>query len=205
MRGRDLVAASIHPGPCQRTVQLRPGALFTTRRDSFNRSSILNRLQHSFSFPKKWGFPATLSCSMIEPMKKTLLALVAILCFTFAASAADISGKWMRDPNAAPPAGGGGGGGRGGGGGGTYEFKVSGTTLSGTVTTPGRGGGDPTVVTIEKGKVDGNSFTFSITRPGRGGGDPTTTVYNGKIDGDKLVLSFDMGRGPQEQVLVKAP
>jgi opacity protein-like surface antigen len=112
-------------------------------------------------------------------MKKTLLALVAILCFTFAASAADISGKWVRDPSAAP-AGGGGGGGRGGGG--TYEFKVSGSTLSGTVTTPGRGGGDPTVVTIEKGKVDGNTFTFSITRPGRGGGDPTTTVYNGKIE-----------------------
>jgi len=30
-------------------------------------------------------------------------------------------------------------------------------------------------------------------------------VYNGKVDGDKLVLSFDMGRGAQETVLVKAP
>ena len=49
------------------------------------------------------------------------------------------------------------------------------------------------------------TFTFSITRPGRGGGDPTKVVYNGKIDGDKLVLSFDMGRGAQEQTLVKAP
>jgi opacity protein-like surface antigen len=136
-------------------------------------------------------------------MKKTLLALVAILSFTFMASAADISGKWMRDPAAAPA--GGGGGGRGGGGGGTYEFKVSGSTLNGTVTTPGRGGGDPTVTTIADGKVDGNTFTFSITRPGRNGGDPTKTVYNGKVDGDKLVLSFDMGRGAQEMVLVKAP
>ena len=136
-------------------------------------------------------------------MKKTLLALVAILCFTFMASAADISGKWVRDPNAAAPAGGGGG--RGGGGGGTYEFKVSGSTLNGTVTTPGRGGGDPTVVTIADGKVDGATFTFSITRPGRNGGDPTKVVYNGKVVGDTLVLSFDMGRGAQEQVLVKAP
>jgi hypothetical protein len=136
-------------------------------------------------------------------MKKTLLALVAILCFTFVASAADISGKWVRDPNAAPAGGGGGRG--GGGGGGTYEFKVSGSTLNGTVTTPGRGGGDPTVVTIADGKVTGDSFTFSITRPGRGGGDPVKTVYNGKIDGDKLILSFDMGRGPQEIPLVKAP
>jgi hypothetical protein len=135
-------------------------------------------------------------------MKKTLLALAAVLCFTFMASAADISGKWVRDPAAAPA---GGGGGRGGGGGGTYEFKVSGSTLNGTVTTPGRQGGDPTVTTIADGKVDGNTFTFSITRPGRGGGDPTKVVYNGKIDGDKLVLSFDMGRGAQETVLVKAP
>lgn len=140
---------------------------------------------------------------MIERMKKTLLALVAVLAFTLTASAADISGKWMRDPAAAPPAGGGGGG--RGGGGGTYEFKVSGTTLNGTVTTPGRAGGDPTVVTIADGKVTNDTFTFSITRPGRGGGDPTKTVYNGKVAGDTLVLSFDMGRGPQEQVLVKAP
>jgi hypothetical protein len=136
-------------------------------------------------------------------MKKTLLALVAVLCFTFMASAADISGKWVRDPNAAAPAGGGGGGRAGGGG--TYEFKVSGSTLNGTVTTPGRGGGDPTVTTIADGKVDGNTFTFSITRPGRGGGDPTKTVYNGKVVGETLVLSFDMGRGAQETVLVKAP
>jgi hypothetical protein len=134
-------------------------------------------------------------------MKKTLLALVAILSFTFMASAADISGKWVRDPAAAPA--GGGGGGRGGGGG-TYEFKVSGDTLTGTVTSMGRGG-EPTVVTIADGKVTGDSFTFSITRPGRGGGDPTKVVYNGKVTGDKLTLSFDMGRGAQETVLVKAP
>lgn len=133
-------------------------------------------------------------------MKKTLLALAAVLCFTFMASAADISGKWVRDPAAAAA---GGGGGRGGGG--TYEFKVSGSTLTGTLTTPGRQGGDPTVATIADGKVDGDSFTFSITRPGRNGGDPTKVVYNGKVQGDKLVLSFDMGRGAQEQTLVKAP
>ena len=136
-------------------------------------------------------------------MKKTLLALVAVLCFTFVASAADISGKWVRDPAAAPA--GGGGGGRGGGGGGTYEFKVAGDTLNGTVTTAGRGGGDPTVVTLADGKVTGDTFTFSITRPGRGGGDPTKVVYNGKVSGDKITLSFDMGRGAMETVLVKAP
>src|SRR5580658_4443231 len=132
-------------------------------------------------------------------MKKTLLALVAILCFTFAASAADISGKCVTDPSAAPA-----GGGRGGGAA-TWEFKVAGTAITGSRTTMGRGGGAPTVITIDEGKMAGDSFTFSIMQPGRGGGDPTKVVYSGKVVGDKLELSFDMGRGAQTTTLVKAP
>jgi hypothetical protein len=135
-------------------------------------------------------------------MKKTLLALVATLCFTFLASAADISGKWVNDPAAAPA---GGGGGRGGGGGATWEFKVAGATLTGSRTQAGRGGGAPTVITIEEGKMSGDTFTFAIMQPGRGGGDPTKVVYTGKVAGDKLELSFDMGRGAQTTTLVKAP
>jgi hypothetical protein len=34
---------------------------------------------------------------MILDMKKIFLALVASLCFTFAAMAADVSGKWTAD------------------------------------------------------------------------------------------------------------
>jgi hypothetical protein len=134
-------------------------------------------------------------------MKKTLLALVAILCFTFAASAADFSGKWVNDPAAAAA---GGGGGRGGGGA-TWEFKVAGTALTGSRTQAGRGGGDPVVTPIADGKVTGDDFTFSIMQAGRGGGDPVKVVYTGKVAGDKLMLNFDMGRGPQSATLVKAP
>jgi opacity protein-like surface antigen len=134
-------------------------------------------------------------------MKKTLLALVAILSFTFLASAADISGKWITDPAAAAA----GGGGRGFGGGGTYEFKVSGSTLTGSVTTPGRNGGEATVITMTDGKMTGNDFTFTIARPGRNGADPTKVVYTGKVVGDKLELSFTGGRGPVTTTLVKAP
>jgi opacity protein-like surface antigen len=137
---------------------------------------------------------------MIQTMKKTLLALVAILCFTFAASAADISGKWMRDPAAAPA---GGGGGRGGGGMQTWEFKVSGTTITGSRTQPGRGGGPDTVITVDEGKMAGDTFTFSIMQPGRGGGDPTKVVYTGKVvASDKLEISADTGRGPTVTPLV---
>lgn len=134
-------------------------------------------------------------------MKKTLLALAAILCFTFMASAADISGKWVNDPAAAAA---GGGGGRGGGGG-TYEFKVAGSTLTGSVTRPGRGGGEPTVTPIADGKISGDTFSFSMMRAGRGGGEPTKVEYTGKVVGDKLELTFMGGQGPITTTLVKAP
>jgi len=137
-------------------------------------------------------------------MKTTLLALVAILCLTFAASAADISGKWVMDTSAAPAAGGGGrpGGGMGGG---TYEFKVSGSTLTGSITRPGRGGGDPTVTPITDGKMTGDTFTFTVTN--NFGGNEMKTAYTGKVVGDKLEITFDMGgRGnPRTVTLMKAP
>ncbi len=134
-------------------------------------------------------------------MKKTLLALAAVLCFTFMASAADFSGKWIPDPAGAAA---GGGGGRAGGAG-TYEFKVSGATLTGSVTRAGRGGAEPTVTPIADGKVSGDTFSFSMMRPGRGGGDPTKVDYTGKVVGDKLELTFMGGQGPMTTTLVKAP
>jgi len=138
---------------------------------------------------------------IIPLMKTTLLALVAILCLTFAASAADISGKWSVDASAAPA--GGGQGGRGGGmGGGTYEFKVAGSTLTGSIRRAGRGGGDPTVTPIAEGKIDGDTFTFSVTN--NFGGNEMKVVYTGKVVGDKLELTFDMGgRGARTITLKK--
>lgn len=144
---------------------------------------------------------------IIPTMKTTLLALIALLGLTFAASAADISGKWVVDASAAPaaPAGGGGGGGRGMGmGGGTYEFKVAGSTLTGSVTAAGRGGGDPTVTPIADGKVTGDTFTFTVTRSFNG--NEFKTTYTGKVMGDKLELTSDngRGRGPMTMTLKKA-
>ncbi len=92
-----------------------------------------------------------------------------------------------------------------GGGGGTYEFKVAGAKLTGSITNPGRGGGDPTVQEITDGKVSGDTFSFSVMQPGRGGGDPTKVDYTGKVVGDKLEITTDRGRGPQTTTLVKAP
>jgi hypothetical protein len=121
-------------------------------------------------------------------MKTTLLALMAILCFSFVASAASVDGKWTaeipgRNGNTQTN---------------TFTFKSSGTTVEGTMTT--QRGDTP----IADGKVDGDTLTFTITRPGRNGGDPTKITYTGKIKGDSIDFSYDMGRGPQTFTAKKA-
>ncbi len=135
-------------------------------------------------------------------MKKSLLALVAILCLTFAAQAADISGKWTVDTSAAP-AGQGGGGGRGRGmAGGTYEFKVSGDTLTGSITTPGFQGGEPQVAQIADGKISGDTFSFTATRSFNG--NEFKSSYTGKVVGDKIELTVDFGgRGNPRTMTLK--
>ena len=131
-------------------------------------------------------------------MKKSLLALVAILCLTFAAQAADISGKWVVDTSGAQAQG---GGGRGMGGG-TYEFKVSGDTLTGSVTRAGRGGGDPVATPIADGKITGDTFSFTTTQSF--GGNEFKSAYTGKVNGDKIELTVDFGgRGNHRTMTLK--
>ena len=50
---------------------------------------------------------------------------------------------------------------------------------------PGRGGGDPTPVTITL-KQDGSALTGSVPGFGRGGAAPASDISNGKVDGDKV-------------------
>ena len=113
-------------------------------------------------------------------MKTTLLALLALLCFTFAASAADVTGHWSaeittgRGPQAV-----------------TFNFSQSGTGLTGTVS--GGQGGD---IMIVDGKVDGDTITFSTSQPGRDGGAPRVQKYTGKINGATIDFTRDNGRGP---------
>ena len=109
------------------------------------------------------------------------LTLLACLMVT-TALAADASGKWT----AQMP-------GRGGN---TQEvtftFKVDGSTLTGTVTTP-RGDSE-----IKDGKVDGDNISFTQTFDR--GGNTMTIVYKGKVNGDTIQFTRGMqGRdGGQE-------
>ena len=125
--------------------------------------------------------------------KKVLFVSAILLAVALVAVAADsITGKWVYPMPAF---------GRGGGGGGaapagpprqaTLDLKASGSTLSGTVTTPGfaRGGGDPpppTTTAISNGKVDGDNFSFEVTRDF--GGNSMTTKYEGSVSGSEMKL-----------------
>jgi hypothetical protein len=117
---------------------------------------------------------------VIPPMKAALLALVAVTFLTFIASAADIRGTWIVD---APEPEGNRGGSMDFS---TYEFKVSGTTLSGSITRPG---GVNAMVQIADGKIDGDSFRFTATMQGHGG-IVSELNYTGTIVGDSIRLSI---------------
>jgi hypothetical protein len=111
-------------------------------------------------------------------MKTTLLAVLALLCITFVASAADVTGKWTADvPGGRGPVAT------------TFTFAVAGTALSGTV--DGGRGATP----IADGKVDGNTITFSTTVAGRDG-TPNKQTYTGKVGTDSIDFTREGGRGP---------
>ncbi len=109
-------------------------------------------------------------------MKRTLLALLALLSFSLIASAADVTGKWTaeipggRGPQAT-----------------TFTFKVDGTTLTGSV---GGGRGDNP---ISEGKVDGDNISF-VQALSFNGNDIKIT-YKGVVKGDTIEFSRDAGRG----------
>jgi hypothetical protein len=120
-------------------------------------------------------------------MKTTLLALLALLCFTFVAAAADVTGKWTaevpgRNGNTQTQ---------------TFTFKSSGSSVEGSLTT--QRGDTP----IANGKLDGDTLTFEISRPGRDG-NTMTSKYTGKVKGDSIDFSVDNGRGPQTFTAKKA-
>jgi hypothetical protein len=113
-------------------------------------------------------------------MKTTLLALLALFCITFAASAADVTGKWAgeittgRGPQPF-----------------TLELKQAGTAVTGAVT--GGRGGD---LMITDGKIDGDTVTFSTSAPGRDG-NPQVLKYTGKVGADgSIAFTREGGRGP---------
>ena len=112
-------------------------------------------------------------------MKKTLLAMLALLTFSFVVLAADATGTWTADIP-----------GRGGNTTTTtFILKASGATLTGSIN--GGRGDNP----ISEGKVDGDTITFVQELPGRDGGPGFKISYTGKVSADHIDFTRDTGRG----------
>jgi hypothetical protein len=123
-------------------------------------------------------------------MKRTLLAFMALLCFTLVAAAADVSGKWTAEApgrNGTPQVT-------------TFEFKAAGAKLDGNVTTVRQG--NPMTTPITEGKVDGDSISFATTMTMQG--NEIKLTWTGKVKGDTIEITREGGRGPQTMVAKKA-
>ena len=116
--------------------------------------------------------------------KKLLFVFTILLVVAFVAMAADVTGKWVYEQA-----------GRGGGNPTqvTLNLKANGSTLTGSVVRPGRGG-DPMETQISEGKIDGDNISFKITI--QMGDNSMTTEYAGTVSGNELKLKITRpGRG----------
>jgi hypothetical protein len=113
-------------------------------------------------------------------MKTKILMVGAVLLLALSAAyAADVTGKWVAEMP-----------GRNGTTQTTFNFKVDGAKLTGTM----QGAqGDPSEIT--EGKVDGDNISFVVIR--KMGGNEMKMTWKGKVSGDeiKLTREFAMPAG----------
>ena len=74
----------------------------------------------------------------------------------------------------------------------TLKLKADGDKVTGTLTTPGRGGGDPVDTEISDAKLTGNQISFNVVRDFNG--NSMTNKYEGKIEGDTITGTQTRGR-----------
>lgn len=74
----------------------------------------------------------------------------------------------------------------------TLVLKVDAGKLTGSVTSPGRGGAAPTPTDITDGKVTGSDVSFSVVRDF--GGNSVTIKYSGKVADGAIKGTIDMDR-----------
>lgn len=118
-------------------------------------------------------------------LRKFAVALLFVALGAVSALAAGFDGKWTadiagRNGNTTTT---------------TFEFTVSGASVTGKITTP-RGSTD-----ISDGKVSGNTITFSTTMQMQG--NSMTQSYTGTLDGDTIKFSRKMGDNPATEFVAK--
>jgi hypothetical protein len=125
---------------------------------------------------------------------------------------ADPSGSWTFQQQMGGRGGGGGGqrkGGRGGAATITLTLTLKDGNLTGTVSQPGRGGGDPVVTDISDASFKDGTVTFSVVREFND--NKIVTKYSGKLDGDTITGTvLAPGRGgadptPRDWVAKRSP
>ena len=99
-----------------------------------------------------------------------------VLALVASAWAADLTGKWVAQVQ-----------GRQGTVENTFNFKVDGTTLTGTMTTP------QGETAISEGKVNGDEISFVIVRSF--GGNEMKFLYKGKVSGDEIKFTREIQGG----------
>jgi len=112
------------------------------------------------------------------------MALLGLVCFTFLAAAADVSGKYTAEVP-----------GRNGTQTNTFTFKASGDKLEGTVTT--QRGDTP----ISDGKISGDMISFVTVL--NFNGNEFKISYSGKVSGDTIDFTVDRGRGDPQKFTAK--
>ena len=108
---------------------------------------------------------------------RTFVQVLLCLAMALPLFAADVAGKWQsemkrRDGEAMTT---------------TYELRVDGETLTGTVTSP-RGERE-----ISEGKVAGDDITFVVKVEMQG--ETRRLIYKGKVEGDELKLNMSSENG----------
>jgi len=107
-----------------------------------------------------------------------LLGAVVLLALTVSALAADVAGKWSaqmpgRDGSTTET---------------VWNFKVDGTTLTGTVTSP------QGETAITEGKVNGDEISFVVVR--KMGEMEMKMTWKGKVSGDEIKFTREMAMPP---------
>jgi hypothetical protein len=74
----------------------------------------------------------------------------------------------------------------------SLTLKADGGKLTGSLTAPGRGGGDPVTTDISNGKITADQISFELVRDTQNGS--VTNKYAGKIEGDTITGTQPGGR-----------
>jgi hypothetical protein len=119
----------------------------------------------------------------MKSLRILAVAFAATCLMTAAAVAADPTGNWKWTQQ-----------GRGGSQEITAKLALKDGALTGSITSPGRGGGDPVTTDISDASFKDGMIAFSLVREFNG--NKIVTKYSGKLDGDTITGSSERpGRG----------